>query len=58
MCQSDEGVKALLAQAGNRLDLELGWKVNNATAVQIAAYLSTYVIFEALVHAGANVRHR
>ena len=53
---SSEAVRALLAC--ERLDLEIGLKVNNATALNIAGIKGTYDIVEALLRAGANRLHR
>ena len=38
----------------SKVDIELGVHINGATTVQVAAYLSTYEIFKALVDAGAD----
>ena len=54
--QSLEGVRAVLAC--DRLNLEIGLKVNNATALNLAGFMSTYAIIEALLHAGADWSHR
>ena len=51
-----EAVRALLAC--ERLDLEIGLKVNNATALNIAGVKGTYDIVEALLRAGADRFHR
>ena len=51
-----EGVRALISCAGG-LDLERGMNINNATALGIAAFMSTADIVEALIEAGANVAH-
>ena len=49
-----EGVRALASCAGDKLDLEIGLRINHATALLIAGHLSTFDIFETLVAAGAN----
>ena len=51
-----EAVRALLAC--ERLDLEIGLRVNNATALNIAGVKGTYAIVEALLRAGADRLHR
>lgn len=56
--QREESVRWLLACARGRLELELGLKINNATALNLAGFLSTFAILEALIHAGADVKHR
>ena len=56
--QSLEGVNALISCAGDRLDLELGLYMNNATALNLAGVISTYAIVEALILAGADRSHR
>ena len=53
-----EGVRALLDCAGEKLDLEIGLRMNNATALNLAGILGTYDIVEALLLAGANRTHR
>lgn len=55
--QSEEGVRALLA-CGRNVDLEIGIKINHATAINIAGILGTYPIVEALINAGADTSHR
>ena len=56
--QSEAGVRALLSCARGRIDLEIGVKLNNATAVNFAGFLSTFAILEALILAGADIKHR
>ena len=51
------GTKALLECAKDTLELELGIKINHATALSFAAYLSTPEICEMLVKAGAKRTH-
>ena len=53
-----EGVRSLISSAGDRLDLEQGLKVNNATAVLVAGACSTFEILDALIQAGANREHK
>ena len=55
--QSREGVKSLLACAGDTLDLEKKLKGNRATALSVAAFVSTAEIVDALVQAGADQNH-
>ena len=54
--QSVEAVRAWLAC--ERLDLEIGLKINNAAALNIAGVKGTYAILEALLCAGADRLHR
>ena len=56
--QSLAGVRSLLTCAGRKLDLEIGLKINNATALNLAGVMSTKAIIEALLLAGANLAHR
>ena len=51
-----EGVRALLR--ASKLNLEKGIFANNATALLIAGFLSTFEIVEALLEAGANRYHK
>lgn len=51
-----ESVQALLTCV--QLDLEIGLRATNATALNIAGALGTYAIVEALLHAGADRFHR
>ena len=53
-----EGVHALISCAGDRLDLEVGLKANNATALLVAANLGTLEILDVLLQAGANRQHK
>ena len=53
-----EGVKALVQIAGNKLDLEKGLKVNNATALLVAGNVGSFEVVKALVEAGANRKHK
>ena len=53
---SSEAVRALLTC--ERLELEIGLKVNNATALNIAGVKGAYDIVEALLRAGADRFHR
>ena len=50
------GVRALLACG--KLDLEIPLRVNHATALNIAAVISTFEILEALILAGADRKNR
>ena len=52
-----QGVKSLVENAGDKLELNKGLKFNNATALSLAAFYSTTEIVEALIQAGANVVH-
>ena len=52
------GVRALLTCANDgSLDLEKGLLTNNATALHLAAYMSTFEIFHAVLEAGADRTH-
>ena len=53
-----EGVRALIhVVPRHKLDLEKGLRTNNATALLVAGYLSTFEIVKALLDAGANKEH-
>ena len=54
---SQPGFHALLKHAKGTLRLDIGFKLNNASALGLAAYASTPEIVEALLDAGANVAH-
>ena len=56
--RNENGVRALLSCAGDKLDLQLGLHSNNASALGIAGYLSSFEILKSLVEAGANCAHR
>ena len=51
------GVEALLKCAKDTLDLERGIKINNVTALGLAAYLGTPELCKVLIKAGANRAH-
>ena len=51
------GVNALLLEGGETLDLEAGFYLNDATALGIACYMSTYEIAEVLLQHGASIEH-
>ena len=53
-----ENVVALLNCAGDKLDLEKTIPLNHASALNIAAYLSTIEVIKVLIQAGANKAHR
>lgn len=55
--QSLPAFRALLKHAKDTLRLDIHSKINNASALGIAAYMSTPEIVEALLDAGANVAH-
>ena len=55
--QSLPAFQALLKHAKDTLCLDLGSKINNASALGCAAYASTPEVVEALLDAGANVAH-
>ena len=52
-----EGLRALVTDAGQAVNLEQGLKSNNATALTLAALMSTTDIVEELIEAGANSAH-
>ena len=56
--QSLEGVRSLLGCAGDKIDLELGLVVNNASAINLAGVMGTYAILECLIRAGADTTHK
>ena len=56
--QSLGGVTALVDCAGETLQLEIGLKINRATALNLAGVMGTFAILEALIHAGADCTHR
>ena len=56
-CQNEQGVRALLHLARG-ISLDLGLSINNASAINIAGFMGTRAILEALIHAGADRRHR
>ena len=61
MWHSLDGVHALIkcvGDNGGKLDLEKGLKINKATALLVAANVSTFEIINALVDAGANREHK
>lgn len=54
--QNEEAVRSLLV-SGN-LNLEIGLRMNNATAVNLAGIMGTYATLQALLDAGADREHR
>jgi hypothetical protein len=47
----------VIKHAGGKLRIDAGFKINNASPLSFAAYLSTPEIVAALIHAGADVGH-
>lgn len=51
------GVNALIKHAEGKLRIDAGFKLNNATPLHVAVYLSTTEIVAVLIDAGAKVGH-
>ena len=49
--------RALVASAGDRVDLEIGLPFNSATALNLAAFAGTAELIEVLINAGADYSH-